>query len=418
MLEQAQKDGTIDIDAIFGLQGVPGRRLYVYLNQTEPVGDSVGPAFKQKASYFVEHWPDLLFLDHEGYRQCTNTARTTLEDCLLNIHTLWTEGFILPYSRSYAEIRFSSGGAEAIRERPGWAAYRQVWPAITNSTGRAARTSATAPFDISDVDTTTIPDIDCTDFSVDFTSGVGGCISSEWFTQRSMDIGIAGWHQAYDSEGDKHAYVQIKMDDSSDQSTAAIKETLGEFSFFAYDHPDSVTIIPVKYSYEQLWRWVHILKQFEFSSGNTIGLASPHIGENRPRGNIVSYPLESLPEAGQDAVVEYRTTIVVWALKPQEVLDSLPTLLGQLGIPVDAVSVVIHARVEEPTGPGGPEVFGVDLIGWAAGDSGGILPDFAQPVKPVWIMIGGIGALSAVAIAISFLVLRRRRKPSEDTSAQ
>ena len=54
------------------------------------------------------------------------------------------------------------------------------------------------------------------------------------------------------------------------------------------------------------------------------------------------FPLAELPEAvpGPGSLPDYRETVHVWALDAQRVADALPTLLPQLGIPVDAVGVI------------------------------------------------------------------------------
>ena len=54
------------------------------------------------------------------------------------------------------------------------------------------------------------------------------------------------------------------------------------------------------------------------------------------------YPLAELPEAEDES--EWRTTIVVGALDPHGAAAALPTLLPQLGIPVDAVGIVSHSN--------------------------------------------------------------------------
>ena len=67
------------------------------------------------------------------------------------------------------------------------------------------------------------------------------------------------------------------------------------------------------------------------------------------------FPLDSMPELVSGGASEERETVHVSALDPQRVADALPTLLPQLGIPVDAVGVIgrpysvpVHPVVPEP----------------------------------------------------------------------
>ena len=52
VVDQAHSAGVIDVEAMYEAGGV----LYIYLTQTDPVGNGVGAFFKEQATEFVERW--------------------------------------------------------------------------------------------------------------------------------------------------------------------------------------------------------------------------------------------------------------------------------------------------------------------------------------------------------------------------
>ncbi len=113
-------------------------------------------------------------------------------------------------------------------------------------------------------------------------------------------------------------------------------------------------IIPVKYDYQDLWRWSEVINRFVTSSANTIGITRARMGENSTQYPEVIYPLPELQEVGRfprggRRVDELRTTIHVITLELQRTVAALPALLSALGIPVDAVGVVARPN-ETPRG--------------------------------------------------------------------
>ena len=115
-----------------------------------------------------------------------------------------------------------------------------------------------------------------------------------------------------------------------------------------------MVIIPVKYGPVEMARWMEILNRFVASRGNTIGIMRAEVGTNKHVGDAlwpVVWPLDSLKQAGYALDSDgnaagydpsaVRTTIVVWGGDAQRIADALPTLLPLLGVPVDAVGVVI-----------------------------------------------------------------------------
>ena len=109
---------------------------------------------------------------------------------------------------------------------------------------------------------------------------------------------------------------------------------------------DAIVIIPVKYDYAEYWRWSVILGRFAVSSGNTIGILGGRVHENWEAydGGEAVYPLPEVPEAVRRHPANLRTTLHVTTYELQRTVDALPVLLPLLGIPVDAVGVVIEYR--------------------------------------------------------------------------
>ena len=363
ILEQAQSAGVIDVDAVYES---PNKLLYVYVSHPAPieysvyVGDDVGEFFKEKAAEFVEQSPGQVFFDHVYHQACaygsidpadiTPYADASAEDraryksCVLNLPG-WSRESLLPFPRTYQNIEVRTGGADAVRGVGGWASFRQLWPPM-DVTERAGEPGPLGKFDVSDVDTVNLPEMDCGGPNID-----DGCYRSKRFP----DLGIAGWI----SRGGK-IYVQIEASPSDEARIEAAKEVI--LDDYGLDDQQVITI-PVPYSYEELWRWATILNRFALSSGNTLGITYTVVGLNRGAfaSGPATYPLPELREAEPENYLTYRTTINVWSQKPRETVDALPQLLGQLNIPFDAVGVVVDDYVSGPFGPSFP-VVGVDLL--------------------------------------------------------
>ena len=104
VLDQAHSAGVIEVDAVYEANGV----LHRYLTLTEPVGNEVAAFFEQKATEFVERWPDRVSYDHPSYDACVAyygpIHGANHEDCLLNIVTQWEyDLMMLPYTTSYVK---------------------------------------------------------------------------------------------------------------------------------------------------------------------------------------------------------------------------------------------------------------------------------------------------------------------------
>ena len=237
-------------------------------------------------------------------------------------YTFTSGGPIFPWDSSYDVITLNTGGAEGRKQAAGWASWRQLWPA--DSPG-ATGTSGT--FDVSDVDTTNFPEIEC--------APPNRTQSCAQYTDHP-DWGIAGIHAG----GGRKTYVQAKAIKGEEAAAeAALRAKMKQSGIkVAYD-ANRIIVIPVKYDYKQLWQWSVVLDRFAISSSNTIGITGARVGENGGGYEVTIFPLNDLQDAGENTS-SLRETIHVWAIDPQRVVDALPTLLPLLGIPIDAVGVV------------------------------------------------------------------------------
>ncbi len=320
ILEEAQKAGVIDVEAVYQV----GRERHIYISQTSPLDDEVKQVLMEKATEFIDRWPNREFYNESVIRNCEYLEghMEPIWECVLwDAHGLIYHS-ALPMSNSYAEVELHTGGADARMGETGWRGYHQLWPPTDRMRRSANR------FDVSEVDTTNFPPIDCRTERLVKTT----CRMSLEFP----DLHIAGFHSTEGTSG--KAYVQVKTPPGGEVDRDAVKEEL--ISQYTFATKDDYIIIPVKHSYEELWRWNEIITRFSNSSGNTLGITWSFIGPNKDfsRGESV------LPLAHLQAIArgnsEFRETIHIWTLNLQETVDALPQLLGQLGIPVDAVGVV------------------------------------------------------------------------------
>ena len=430
VLEEAKRAGVIQVDAMYRA----GTELFVYLDQSDPVSDDVYRYLQRKAQ-----------------------ARVSLvggDDCVLEPRgcsggVFWYSpmgGYILPYldtETDYVDIELKHGGADARRSEPGWAAFRQVWPAAVG-TGGASGATRSSGFDVSGVDTTNFPTLDCLDDNVyyDIHQTLASCQKA---LDRYAGFGIAGVHSM-----DGKIYVQVKASSVDDVRAQTVKQVMTDIPVppsdldsdnwkkhlptplpigvepteRAYD----VVIIPVKYSYEDLLRWKIVLTRFIHSSGNTVGIIQAAIETNTVDSVVgrVALPNDSLqpastiPGYGYDRAT-IRETIWVVGLNLEQTQRALPQLLKQLNIPVDAVGVVgepdqtPHKLGTRYTPGPGPVV---PLGGWTSGPSASSpklltaesMANLADYVSYFWPYLLGIVAAFVLLVSMVILGIRRLRR--------
>ena len=131
----------------------------------------------------------------------------------------------------------------------------------------------------------------------------------------------------------------------------------GEGSKSQYDEDYSIglVVLPAQYSYSELWRHAHILERFSRSSGNTLGINGAIILYN---GAFIEWYFDEsvILTPGLVPVDEYdpesnfgreaKEFIAIQSAHDdlERIVDALPVLLPQLGIPSDAVGMVGYNR--------------------------------------------------------------------------
>ena len=387
-LEQAERRLLIRVTALYTTPG--DGPLYVWLKQTGPVSDAVYAFLRAKSYEFYDRWPEQVVDDLYYAGVCSGGYRACILDSIS-----WDKDFMLPWLSVYTHAVFHVGGEKAQRQHVTGASWRQLWP------NPAGARDVRSPFDVSDVDTTNLPA--CTEDS--------GCN----FLGYRPGFGMAGYHSISSPTGIT-AYVQIKDPPEGEADFEAFRNTLrehlwpcggrvgsctfvnrqGETAYTQLVTPRELEIVPVKYSYEELWRWAIVLDRFARSAGNTVGVTSARVDINdRPGGGVVMYPLASFQYAGSGAGQEahLRATIRVDALDQDLVAAALPTLLPQLGIPVDAVGLVGRAPRDIP------EILFLASDGSPGGQSGVEQP-LGQGEGGDGLPVGAIaGAASLLAVA-------------------
>ena len=321
VFEEAQREGIIEIDAIY--EGGDG--LFIYLKQTEPLGEDLALYFIGKARAEVRR---------SGGDECVFRDFHCDVGILKRGYERW--GFILPVSTVYEDIRVRVGGAESRRLELGWASYRKVWPASADDSAADNGSRSAEIFDISDVDTTTFPEVDCRETpKASYSCG-------RW--RASPGLGVAG---AYGNG--LFLWLHVKAAPGDEEKLASAREAYA--NAYNTNHPDRLTIVPAKYDFGEMWRWQVLLDRFALSSGNTVGIVKAQITSNVAGGYFgdVSFPLESVRPAAtpvEPTSVEhfatYKPTLVVGTLELEQTVAALPRLLPQLGIPVDAVGLVLE----------------------------------------------------------------------------
>ena len=177
---------------------------------------------------------------------------------------------------------------------------------------------------------------------------------------------------------------------------------------------DSIVLISVKYSWEELARWAEILDRFATSRGNTIGIMRAMVGKNSWGATTAVWTTDNLRRASKDSFAHYdpssiRKTIAVLGFDAQRIAVALPTLLPLLGIPVDAVGIV-------DTEWRGSNVYAVhDVLALDVDTSPSPPVHFASTVGvplPLLLLARNVGVVLVVGGVVALaLRLRRRRAP-------
>lgn len=370
-LEQAHRQGLIDIRAIYDVNG----RLYVSIANESP-GSRLRSYLIAKLTEFYDRWPDDLTGLSFSFDECKSYYEiTSYRECYLSRVAL--SGIYQTKSMEYNEIRFFYGLDVALRLAPGWVSYPQLWPATTSGASDASTTPPT--FDVSDVDMTILPVYSpCPDKLYGHREDI---------CSRDPNVALSVLDTHSQNGTDRNKYIEY-IDPPEDAAQAlALKKTIdpcygvswgvcewtatatferyreNETTYVArtvkqaarVTEPDydDIVLIPVKYNRGELIRWVNILNLFVHSTSNTIGLYKAMIDDNIDAKEIDVVFTSAGPgparmtEDGRYDLSKVRTTIRLIGFDPHRLADTLPTLLPLLGIPTDAVGIVGRWPVAE-----------------------------------------------------------------------
>ena len=213
-------------------------------------------------------------------------------------------------------------------------------------------------FDVSDVDTENIPAIDCSDTDVFHTLA---CQMREIFPE----LEIARWKDG------SEIFVEVKASPGEEEwAVAEARATIAEFFQLDQDQAQLVIVTPVRHSYDDLWRYHVILERFAKSAGNSIGILRSRISDTAVSASAttrIAFPATGVDRVIRDEIGVFdqsrvRATLWLWTADFEATLATLDRLLPQLGIPTDAVGVVIEAEftpfpgmVAESAGERGPD---------------------------------------------------------------
>ena len=350
MFEEAQRDGLIEVAGVYFSPGYSS--LFIILKQSAPLSADVGASLRDKAH---EYMTDPARSADYGVERCDGTTGDKRKSCLdyLLGNPSWRPehpyDYGLPESSVYFAMVFDGSGAKGMRSRPGWASWRQVWPAVAGGSA-----SGSAGFDVSDVNVTTVPEADCDSFN---TTMYPSCY--RWL-HAPPELGIAGQHN---DEYGGILYVHLTTPIPNDETEL---EALKQRIIPGYDQPSrrrtkawksegwQLELVPAKYDFGQLWRWSVILERFARSAANTVGIIYGVVTGNLSREDEQLVYLNGVRQVAPDTDwhTDYSTVRTILGVLTSDLsatVQALPRLLPALGIPADAVGQV-KTRSHFPNG--------------------------------------------------------------------
>ena len=364
VFEEAQKAGLMEVDSMYLAPGLAP--LYVYLEQSEMPSTEVFAFLRSKTYEYMAQPGE--GPGSYGAWECGSLTGRDWRLCILRVldYPSWSGvtnmvDFTLPKSVDYYGIALRLGGREARRSVGGWASWKQLWPVPAGG----ASASGSTGFDVSDVDLRNIPEIDCD--KGEFHSGQKTSSCWAWVALGGAEPGFAGIH-AHDY-GDTiyvHTTTPIPEDPAGLEALklllAPAFEMVGlHWSRTGKGESYKVEFIPVKYDFGQLWRWRVILDRFALSAGNNVGIDGVWVDTNAEfddgRNRRLYTWLNGVQPSGSDGATwnwdRVRNILTVRSLDPEATIAAFPTLLPALGIPTDAVGLVVRSD-RRPWGPAIP----------------------------------------------------------------
>ncbi len=183
---------------------------------------------------------------------------------------------------------------------------------------------------MSDVDVTNIPDPDC---RRDF---LGIMVPSCYVWE---DLGESGVTGLYPDPQSETTYFHVKSPlPESEAGLKALRRKLSSYNRERY----AAEIVPVRYDLGQLWRWSVILNRFSVSPGNTVGIVRAKVDLNYAMyEDSRDVWMNGAEPAALSGYSDVRNILQVFVLDTDAAVAAFPELLPQLGIPIDAVGLVV-----------------------------------------------------------------------------
>ena len=338
VLTAAYDEGVLDIKAMYEGASV----LYIFIANPESDGQAINDFIFKKSRQAVRDNPVPYCFEDPHPDWCNGG---TLE--LSFPADPPPHGALLPGSEGYSDLRMIPGGEAALTEQQGWASFKRLWPR-SDALFAGIGGRGDGKFDLSDVDLVV--------------NGEPDCPSCLWKVHPGL--GLAGAVLVPGTPTTAVWLYQVKAEPGRERER--IEAVKASFRRHRPDLEPGVNwpkedFIPVKYSYLDLWRWAVLLDRFAQSRSNDIGVSSAEVGTNTGTGPYESHylPAAGLAPVGDpykpENAARTRSTIRIWSFDPKKTIGALPQLLSQLGIPKDAVGVVVDGN-ELPTGPVIPEI--------------------------------------------------------------
>ena len=175
-LEQAEAAGVIDVDSIY----LVGKRLYIFVGGevgeeipdyfvttgNPTVGSDVYLGIVEEMNEYARLWPAWVDIDKSIWPYVCDPTDSDAQ-CLVKKLPVGVKA-LLDDVEGYDSLYLRAGTEEGRTILRGWAAWTRLWPATQQAggqddagSGRGERAPIPTSFDISDVDTTNFPELDC-----------------------------------------------------------------------------------------------------------------------------------------------------------------------------------------------------------------------------------------------------------------
>ena len=320
---------------------------YIRLKYENPTARAdIYKGIGEEMKEYARLWPTWVDIHRWRLSVSCRPGESNAECVLWQVDDLyWGVEAILDSVKSYDSLFLMAGNSETRRTITGWAGWTQLWPEAQDEPGSTAgeRDGPPTSFDVSGVDTTNFPELECS--LVNYSDAC-----EYWWrnAERGRD-GVVGVRSTTPSLGEGVLYIQLYRDPDDPEAFEVTKAEILRLKPADWEEQEWV-IVPVNHSYPDLWKWGLILNRFAETTGNTIGILYASVHDNSSAGFASSELGLYLQDGTENVWSEgrgyhdhglLRESVAILALDPYVVRDALPVLLPQLGIPIDAVGVIL-----------------------------------------------------------------------------